>query len=147
MNCGSRHPGRDVQCDRRSGNHPHHSAYDDGYIDWPNENYVRSKPSGGLRNPFNDARARKKLKDMATRTKEIPKPKFFPSESDRLGRVALYLRKYKGKWVSLEELELKTVGGTAANTSISTLINRYGWEIKAKVQGKDERRFVMLVSE
>lgn len=86
---------------------------------------------------------------MAERVSEATKtrPNLYPSETNRLGRAALYLRKYKGKWVALDELELKTVAGSGAKLCITTLINRYGWEIKTKVQVKDGRQFFMLVSE
>jgi hypothetical protein len=148
MSCGVQHPDKDAHCDRQRGNHPRHSAYFDGaFIDWPNPNYVASAPRKASREQ-QDARTRKKMRDMAERTKEAkPKPTFYPTENDRLGRTALYLRKYRKKWISLEELELSTVAGSAANTSISTLINRYGWDIKVKIQAKDERKFFMLVSE
>lgn len=150
MSCDSFDPGSGRSCERNAGPHQFHSAYDSvssHFIDWPNSNYVPHAPRKATREQ-QDARTRKTLRDMSTRTKEAaPKAKFYPTENDRLGRAALYLRKYKSKWVSLEELELKTIAGSAAQTSVNTLINRYGWEIKVKLQVKDDRRFFMLVSE
>lgn len=149
--CGATHPTSERICGRQPGNHPTHSVFDlvlDTFIDWPNTEYVRTSPRRGSREQ-QDARTRKKLKDMADRTTEATrvKPTLYPSETDRLGRTALYLRKYKGKWVALDELELKTVAGAGAKLCLTTLINRYRWEIKAKVAAKEGRQFFMLVSE
>lgn len=150
MSC-SFDPNTGRSCERKSGAHEFHSAFDTltaRWFDWPNTEYVKPTPRKGSRDQ-QDARTRKKLRDMAERTSEATKvrPTLYPSEKDRLGRAALYLRKYKGKWVALDELELKTVAGSGAKLCITTLINRYGWEIKAKTQVKEGRHFFMLVSE
>lgn len=150
MTCLAVHPERKVVCERLVSNHPVHSVFDaetTNFIDWPNKDYVQPQPRRGSQQQ--DARTRKKLRDMAERVTEATKtyPTLYPSETDRLGRTALYMRKYKGKWVALDELEMKTVAGSGAKLCITTLINRYGWEIKEKMQGKEERRLFMLVSE
>ena len=150
MSCTATHPLFGYGCERKPGPHEFHTVYDGstmGFIEWPNPDYV--KPARRVSREQQTARTRKQLKDMAERATEVTKvrPKFFPSENDRLGRTALYMRKYKGKWIALDELELKTVAGAGAKLCITTLINRYGWEIKSKTQAKDERQFFMLVSE
>jgi hypothetical protein len=150
MTCNAIHPDlQAVSCERSSGSHPVHSTWViDRFIDWQNTDYVKPAPRKGTREQ-QDARTRKKLRDMAENVTGATKSKqtLYPSESDRLGRTALYMRKYKGKWVSLEELEMKTIAGSGAKLCITALINRYGWEIKTKTQAKDTREFFMLVSE
>lgn len=78
--------------------------------------------------------------EMANRTKDTPKEvrHYIPTETDARGRVALYLLKYLGEWVSLEELQIKDIAGSAAEAKCQELIN-IGWPVERTDADNDPR--------
>lgn len=136
MTCSATHPDNPLAtCERNPGNHEFHSYYDfvsERFVDWPNEKYTKT----ALNKTQREGRTRKQLKDMISRVNKGESndfvPTYLPTEGDMRGRTALYLQKYKGEWVTLEELEMKTVGGKGALRSIQELTHTFKWKITEK---------------
>jgi hypothetical protein len=132
--CGAVHPTQSALSCGRPGsgakaNHAEHTGtVGDEFIDWPNVAYkAPEKRKEGNKN-------KGILEAMASRVKQetpahVTVKHYIPSEADARGRVALYLLKYLNEWIGLDELQMDTVAGSAADNKLQELIN-IGWPIQ-----------------